>query len=136
MHALGFFPVDRDILDLTVVRTMFRILRSGRGVGIAPEGTRSPTGEVQQFKSGFVKLALKTDAPIFPIGIEGAHEALPRGAVIPRPKKIVVRFGGLIDLKSYIAAQPETPADEDLAEMVRLEVERLSGGVGRRPEEL
>jgi 1-acyl-sn-glycerol-3-phosphate acyltransferase len=131
MRALGLFPVDRDILDLSVVRTMFRLLRAGRGVGIAPEGTRSPTGEVQAFKSGFVKLALRTDAPIFLIGIQGTHEALPKGAVIPRPRKIIVRFGELIDLKSYIAEQPEKPTDEDLAEMIRQEVVRLSGGADR-----
>ena len=131
MRALGLFPVDREILDLSVVRTMFRILRSGRGIGIAPEGTRSPTGEVQAFKGGFVKLALKTGAPIFPVGIQGPHEALPKGAVIPRPKKVTVRFGELIDLKSYIAEQPEEPTDEELAEMIRQEVVRLSGGAGR-----
>jgi 1-acyl-sn-glycerol-3-phosphate acyltransferase len=131
MRALGLFPVDRDILDLSVVRIMFRILRSGRGLGIAPEGTRTLTGEVQPFKSGFVKLALKSDVPIFPIGIQGTFEALPKGAFIPRPKKVIVRFGELIDLKSYIAEQPEKPTDEELAEMVRQEVIRLSGGAGR-----
>lgn len=128
MRALGMFPVDRDILDLAVVRTMFRVLRAGWGIGIAPEGTRSPTAEVQPFKSGFVKLALKTDALIFPVGIQGAHAALPKGAIIPRPKKVTVRFGELIDLKRYIAGQPETPSDEDLAEMIRQEVIRLSSG--------
>ena len=130
MRSLGLFPVDRDILDLSVVRTMFRILRSGRGIGIAPEGTRTLTGEVQPFKSGFVKLALKTDVPIFPVGIQGSFEALPKGAYFPRPKKVIVRFGDLIDLKSYIAEQPERPTDEELAEMVRQEVIRLSGGTG------
>jgi len=130
MRALGMFPVDRDILDLTVVRIMFRVLRAGWGIGIAPEGTRSPTAEVQPFKSGFVKLALKTNALIFPVGIQGAHEALPKGAIVPRPKKVIVRFGELIDLKRYIAEQPETPSDEDLAEMIRQEVIRLSSGAG------
>ena len=134
MRALGFFPVDRDILDLTVVRTMFRILRSGRGIGIAPEGTRTLTGEMLPYKSGFVKLALKTDVPIFPIGIEGTFEAMPKGAYFPRPKKVIVRFGELIDLKSYIAEQPERPTDEELAEMIRQEVIRLSGGKGRTDE--
>ncbi|NIV39957.1 MAG: 1-acyl-sn-glycerol-3-phosphate acyltransferase, partial [Anaerolineae bacterium] len=86
MRSLGLFPVDRDILDLSVVRTMFRILRSGRGIGIAPEGTRTLTGEMLPFKSGFVKLALKTDVPIFPVGIQGSFEALPKGAYFPRPK--------------------------------------------------
>jgi 1-acyl-sn-glycerol-3-phosphate acyltransferase len=134
MRALGFFPVDREVLDLSVVRTLFRLLRAGRSIGIAPEGTRSPTGEVQPFKSGFVKLALKTDAPILPIGIQGTHEALPKGAVIPRPKKIIVRFGELIDLKEYIAEQLEVPTDEELAEMIRQEIIRLSGGKDRRTE--
>jgi 1-acyl-sn-glycerol-3-phosphate acyltransferase len=134
MRALGLFPVDRDILDLSVVRIMFRILRSGRGIGIAPEGTRTLTGEVQPFKSGFVKLALKTDVPVFPVGIQGTFEALPKGSFVPRPKKIVVRFGELIDLKSYIAEQPERPSDEDMAEMVRQEVIRLSGGTSRASE--
>ena len=127
VRALGLFPVDRDILDLTVVRTLFRILRSGRGVGIAPEGTRTLTGEVLPFKSGFVKLALKTGVPIFPVGIQGAFEAMPKGAYFPRPRKIIVRFGQLIDLRSYVAAQPERPTDDDLAEMIRQEVIRLSG---------
>lgn len=130
MRALGMFPVDRDILDLAVVRTMFRVLRAGHGIGIAPEGTRSLTGEVLPFKSGFVKLARKIGAPLFPVGIQGAYEAMPKGALIPRPTKIVVRFGELIDLDRYIAEQPEPPTDEELAEMVRQEVIRLSGGAG------
>jgi 1-acyl-sn-glycerol-3-phosphate acyltransferase len=134
MRALGLFPVDRDILDLTVVRTMFRILRSGRGIGIAPEGTRTLTGEMLPFKSGFVKLALKVDAPILPVGIQGTFEAMPKGAYFPRPRKVIVRFGALIDLKSYIAEQPERPTDEEVAEMIRQEVLRLSGGKGQTDE--
>jgi 1-acyl-sn-glycerol-3-phosphate acyltransferase len=133
MRALGFFPVDRDILDLTVVRTLFRILRAGRSIGIAPEGTRTLTGEVLPFKSGFVKLALKTDTPIFPVGVQGTHDALPKGSLIPRPKKIIVRFGELIDLKRYIAEQPEEPTEDELAEMIRQEVIRLSGGAAHEP---
>ena len=133
MRALGFFPVDREILDLTVVRTLFRLLRAGRSVGIAPEGTRSTTGEILPFKSGFVKLALKTDTPVFPIGVQGTHEALPKGSLIPRPKKIIVRCGKLIDLKSYVAAQPKEPTEDELADMIRQEVIRLSGGAGHEP---
>jgi 1-acyl-sn-glycerol-3-phosphate acyltransferase len=133
MRALGFFPVDREILDLTVVRTLFRLLRAGRSIGIAPEGTRTLTGEVLPFKSGFVKLAIKTNTPILPIGIQGTHEALPKGSFIPRPKKLVVRFGKLIDLRRYIAEQPEEPTEDEMAEMIRQEVIRLSGGTVHEP---
>jgi hypothetical protein len=57
---------------------------------------------------------------------------MPKGALIPRPKKVIVRFGKLIDLQSYIAGQPVAPADEELAEMIRQEVIRLSGGADHR----
>jgi 1-acyl-sn-glycerol-3-phosphate acyltransferase len=133
MRALGFFPVDREILDLIVVRTLFRLLRAGRSIGIAPEGTRTLTGDVLPFKSGFVKLAIRTNTPIFPIGIQGTHKALPKGSFIPRPRKLIVRFGELIDLKRYIAEQPEEPTEDELAEMIRQEVVRLSGGATHEP---
>ena len=90
---------------------------------------------MQAFKSGFVKLALKTDAAhTSPWVSREPIDALPKGSVIPRPKKVIVRLGELIDLKSYIAEQPEEPTDEELAEMIRQEVVRLSGGADRRTE--
>jgi 1-acyl-sn-glycerol-3-phosphate acyltransferase len=128
MRALGLFPVDREAIDLSAARTILRILRAGRCIGIAPEGTRSLTGEVQPFKTGFVKLALQTNAAILPVGIQRTHEALPKGAIIPRPRKIVLRFGNVIDLSSYIAQQPKHVTDKELAEMIRQEVIRLCEG--------
>jgi 1-acyl-sn-glycerol-3-phosphate acyltransferase len=72
-----------------------------------------------------VKVALKTDTPILPVGVHGADKALPRGAVIPRPREITVHFGDVIDLADYRARQTQPLTDEDLAEMVRQEVIRL-----------
>jgi 1-acyl-sn-glycerol-3-phosphate acyltransferase len=36
---------------------------------------------------------MSADVPILPVGIRGSFEALPSGALLPRPKKIVVRAG-------------------------------------------
>ena len=57
----------------------------GRGSSIMmfPEGTRSPTGRMRDFKPGAFELALRTRSPVQPILIEGTHHALPkRGFVL------------------------------------------------------
>lgn len=127
MRGLGGIRLDRDTLDLSTARTILLILRSGRGVGVAPEGTRSATGEVMPFKSGFVKLALRHNVPVLPVGVQGTHEALPKHAVFPRPKKVIVRFGKPIDLVHVAAENGNEKTNDELAEMVRQEIIRLSG---------
>ena len=131
MRGLGGIRLDRETLDLSTARMILLILRSGRGVGVAPEGTRSPTGEVLPFKSGFVKLALRFNVPVLPVGVQGTHEALPKHAVLPRPQKVVVRFGKPIDLARVAAENGNENSDDELAELVRKEIIRLSGATSQ-----
>jgi 1-acyl-sn-glycerol-3-phosphate acyltransferase len=70
-----------------------RLLRGGQSVLIFPEGTRSPDGHLQPFKRGVGALALAGSIPVIPILLEGTHEAWPKGAILPRRRQIIVRFG-------------------------------------------
>ena len=51
-----------------------------------PEGTRSPTGELSQFKNGAFKLALKEKRPVLPVVISGTRNILPKGSWIFKNK--------------------------------------------------
>ena len=62
------------IQDLEKVK---QLLESGIVMWIAPEGTRSPTGELGTFKKGGFITAITTKAIIIPIGIRGANQILP-----------------------------------------------------------
>lgn len=53
-------------------------LLEGSSVYFFPEGTRSATGEIKDFKWGAFELALETGRPILPIVIEGTRDALPK----------------------------------------------------------
>ncbi len=55
-----------------------KALRTGSSVLIFPEGTRSPDGQIKEFKLGAFILALKMKAPISPIVISGTNAALPK----------------------------------------------------------
>lgn len=69
------------------------IIRRGRSIILFPEGTRSVEGELLPFKPGIGSLASTLDVAVVPAYIHGIYEALPKGAVIPRPLKVTVIFG-------------------------------------------
>lgn len=54
-------------------------LKEDISVILFPEGTRSKTGKIDQFKNGAFKLAIETGKPILPIAIIGTRNALPKG---------------------------------------------------------
>jgi long-chain acyl-CoA synthetase len=90
-----------------------------------PEGQRSPTGELQQFKAGIGMLLNHFRVPVVPVLIYGTHEAMPPRKALIRPKKITVVFGQPLDVDDLVAqGAGEEPQDrlvgalrEHLAEM-------------------
>ena len=90
----GIHPVDRGAADVDAFRTAERVLREGHVLMIFPEGTRSPTGELQKPKDGLAMLALRTGAPIVPIGISNTDRVWPKGKLLPRPgRHATMRIG-------------------------------------------
>ena len=81
----GVHPVDRGAADVEAFRTAERVLAQGHVLMVFPEGTRSPTGELQQPKDGLAMLALRSGAPIVPIGIANTDRVWPKGKLLPRP---------------------------------------------------
>lgn len=60
---------------------------------IFPEGTRSTTGEVQNFKSGIGALVAGRDIEVLPCYLHGAFAAWPKGRLFPRPGKVRLIIG-------------------------------------------
>ena len=80
----GVVPVDRGAADVDAFRLASRVLEAGEVLMVFPEGTRSPTGELQTPKDGLAMLALRTDATIVPIGVSNTDRVWPKGRKIPR----------------------------------------------------
>lgn len=76
----------------TSIQNMAQVLRAGKNLIIFPEGRRTNTGEMGQFKKTFAILAKELQVPIIPVRISGAYEALPRHKSIPRPHKVTVEY--------------------------------------------
>ena len=99
LKRLNTVPVDRDRGDVSSLKTIIRLLRSGHRVIIFPEGTRSSDGKLQPARAGLGMIIAKTLAPVVPVRVFGSFEALPRvGGIKLRPVSVVVgkpmRFSG------------------------------------------
>jgi 1-acyl-sn-glycerol-3-phosphate acyltransferase len=95
----GFVPLERGNRDqsLPAIERAAAALREGNSFLIFPEGTRSRTGELLPFKKGGFIMALQGGAPIVPVAIAGARDAMKKGSLIIRPVRITVRFGRPIE---------------------------------------
>ncbi len=90
---LGGFAFRRQGANPQSVAEIERLLASGWSVLIFPEGTRSRDGEMAPFKPGIGLLATRTGRPVVPVRIVGLHDVLAPGRVIPRRRRVEVRFG-------------------------------------------
>ncbi|CAN5706359.1 N/A [soil metagenome] len=107
--ALNAFPLKQGESDTVAIRATIELLRQGRVVLIFPEGSRTPDGEIHEFKRGAWLLMSRAKCPIVPVGIEGAFAAFPRGAAIPRVRGIRMgaTVGSPLDPAELLAMGPE-----------------------------
>src|SRR5262249_43948223 len=104
MREAGFIELDRH--DKRRARESMEVgkgrLAQGINVWIAPEGTRSRTGQLGAFKSGGFHLALGTGFRILPVGIRGTEKILPAdGARVSRGASVELEFGEPVDPARY-----------------------------------
>lgn len=110
-------PINREAASTASLREAIRRLEHGFYVGIFPEGTRTSTGEIGPLKPGFLALMRRAKVPVYPVGIAGAFQALPRGSCFLRPVKVRVVFGEALSPDEL--AQFGKDRDEELLEFIR-----------------
>ncbi|CAN5237170.1 hypothetical protein BH09MYX1_BH09MYX1_54780 [soil metagenome] len=107
------------------------IIGRGKTVLIFPEGTRTTTGEIQDFKPIVGHLALTHGVDILPIYLSGTFEAMRKGAMVPTKRDIVARIGmplQVSDLRRLTAGKSQSEASREVARIAREAVVALRDG--------
>jgi len=128
-------PIERTGSLRQSLRHVTRILNEGYNALIFPEGTRSLTGEVAEFKPVIGYLALNQKIGILPIYIWGTFKAYPKGMTIPKRESIGAKVGAKIghfltyeELRDMTAGVPNAEAYRLIAARVQHEVENMRDG--------
>jgi 1-acyl-sn-glycerol-3-phosphate acyltransferase len=83
LRSVGCIPVDQEGVAKEGIRMSLDLLHGGRALLVFPEGERTLTGKMNEFKPGISLLLKRVSVPIVPVGIAGAYEAFPRNAPLP-----------------------------------------------------
>jgi len=79
LNRSGQIPISTENAHATLssLGAGVRALRSGMPLFVFPEGSRTPTGEMQPFLSGAAYLAIRAQVPLIPIALSGVYDLLP-----------------------------------------------------------
>lgn len=80
-------------------------IRGGVNVIIFPEGTRSPSGEMCDFKGGGFHLAIQARVPILPATVSGSFDLVPKRSLEVHSGTIKVVYGRPIPTRGLDARQ-------------------------------
>lgn len=103
LRYAGFIEVDRSDPDQShrAIAAAAASLRSGNCFLIFPEGTRTLSGRLGEFKKGGFVVAMEAGSRILPVAITGIRELLPRGGFRVRPGTVTVRVLDPVDAGGY-----------------------------------
>ena len=90
---LGAFPLKRNRLDKKAYQRAIEVVKEKKLLALFPEGTRSRSGKLGNFKEGSIRIALHLKVPIVPVVIRGTGKALPAGARFIKLGKIRLKVG-------------------------------------------
>jgi 1-acyl-sn-glycerol-3-phosphate acyltransferase len=128
--AMGMIPIDRSGGDASqrALDAAAGVLDRGELFGIYPEGTRSRDGKLHKGHTGPARLALRTGAPLVPVGLVGTRDIQPPGAKAPRPfRSCEIRIGRPIDVGRYRDRADDRLVLRQLTDELMFEIRELSG---------
>ncbi len=128
--AMGMIPIDRKGGDAAsaALDAAAGLLESGELFGIYPEGTRSRDGVLHKGHTGVARLALRTGAPIVPVGIIGTDAVQPPDARFPLPfRRVHIRFGRPVDPARYQHLGDDRMVLRQITDEVVYEIRSLTG---------
>ncbi|MCA9507394.1 MAG: 1-acyl-sn-glycerol-3-phosphate acyltransferase [Myxococcales bacterium] len=117
MEKAGFIAVDRKNRSKAIrqLELAKKRLNDGISIWMAPEGTRSRTGEIAHFKKGGFHLATSLGLDIVPVFIEGARDIMPADTLmINSNRSMTVHFCEPVSTKGV-----DKSSMNDLMEKVR-----------------
>lgn len=119
-YALGGIPVDRNGNTAPAIRRAEECLREEHCMMlIHPEGTRTRTGKLGDFKHGAAKLAKETGTKIIPVCINGAYEIFPLSAKLPKIFNVSKMRRYPLELCFGLAIDPLGRTEEEITGKIR-----------------
>lgn len=117
-RVFEIIPVKRGTADLDAIKASMKAIKDGDILGIFPEGTRNGMAKNESIKAGAAFMALKTNTPVIPVGVQGSFKPF---------RKVTIRYGKPMDFSEYSPkkGKPEKENLEIVSEKIMEEIIKL-----------
>jgi len=125
-------PIERSGSLRKSLRHAKYFLDNGYNALIYPEGTRTVTGEMADFKPIVGHLALTTQTGILPIYLQGTYDAFPKGASFLKSREVAARIGPFLSaeyLEELTDGMQKSEAYRLVAALTKRVIENIRDGV-------
>lgn len=129
-RSVGQIPIRREggSASERALESAMDVLSGGGVFGIYPEGTRTRDGLMHRGHTGVARLAVRSGAPIIPVGLIGTDEIQPVDSRMPRVgKRVTMRFGEPLDYEHYVGRENDHLVLRDIADEIMFELQQLTG---------
>jgi 1-acyl-sn-glycerol-3-phosphate acyltransferase len=124
LNSWKAIPVRREQLDKSVLKVVLARLNSGEVVGLFPEGTRSPDGELMAGKAGIGMIVSMAKVPVVPVYISGSHQTMSKMHKGFRPCRISVTYGKPVEF-TRSGKEAGHERYQRIADMIMEEIKKL-----------
>lgn len=93
LKTMGGIPVQSKSINRELLTKTMQLFNKGGILMIFPEGKINYSGELGEFKDGFIKIAAQFHVPIIPVTIKGTNKSLNKNQKFPKPAKVEVIYG-------------------------------------------
>jgi 1-acyl-sn-glycerol-3-phosphate acyltransferase len=123
LEVLHYVPIDTGSARSSreALSRAAREIRGGLSIAMGPEGTRTPTGRVQQLKRGFVAVLRESASDLLPVSISGTFALKPKGTLVMDPREqIRVAIGAPLASAGLLRM-----SDEEIMQAVRNRLQEM-----------
>jgi long-chain acyl-CoA synthetase len=128
-------PMERHGSLRESLRLAADVIKQGYILLIFPEGTRSDTGVMADFKPSLGYLAMTNKCGILPMFLEGTYDAMPKGKYLPkRGAEVAAHVGPYLsyaDVAALAAGKSRSEAYKHIATTVERQIRRLAPAAAR-----
>ena len=127
--GVGQVPIDRSggTASQAAIDTGLRVLGEGHLLGIYPEGTRSPDGQLYRGRTGVARMALESGAPVLPVAMIDTDKIQPPGKILPKIMRVGIKIGPPLDFSRYAGMEGDRWVLRSVTDEIMYELMTLSG---------
>ncbi len=127
--SIGQVPIDRSggSASQAAIDTGRRVLDEGSLLGIYPEGTRSPDGQLYRGRTGVARMALETGVRVIPVAMIDTDKIQPPGKVFPKIMRVGIKIGRPLDFSRYAGMEGDRFVLRSITDEIMYELMTLSG---------